>query len=175
MCCCFFFTFKSWIFSLSLSHAPRENVVHTSATVIGRRVVGCFTCRLHLRSVRVNLHTTDNMFNAKSPPPMMVRCSHSRPEQKCEGSRLNRTKKNAHVPSVRQDANFSPSIFFYFFFTSARHTVRSQPPIPIIIPAVSHHPCSIRWVTVESVINTRPDHMFPALLGCCDDTSRGEG
>lgn len=44
-----------------------------------------------------------------------------------------------------------------------------------IIPPGSHNPRGIIWVTVESVIITRPDHMFPALLGCCDDTSRGEG
>lgn len=136
----------------------------TSPAVIGRRAAARFTCRFTPAALCKNLHTTVNMFNAKWLPSMMVRCSQSQPEQDCKARRLNSTKETCTLKCK----------FSLMIFTSARRAVRSHSPLPII-PTASHHPCSIRWVTVESVINTRPDHMFPALLGCCDDTSRGEG
>lgn len=162
---CFFFLLKA---GFSLFLASRKNVVHISSSHLfnGNWPESC--CPFHLQiytcGALQNLHKSNNMFHAKLLPWMMVRCSHSRPEQKCQARRLNSTKETCTL-----NCKFSLSNF-----TSARRTVRSQSPVPII-PPVSHHPCSIRWVTVESVINTRPDHMFPALLGCCDDTSRGEG
>lgn len=97
---------------------------------------------------------------------------------KWEGGDLNNEKSNGFGASVYQTTHTTISCSACQHLTVCMLSLLSLSNLeitPTIYNPFTFAPSSQYQMTVESVINMKHSHMFPALLVSCDDTSRSEG